>query len=268
MPAPTTGGARRTARVLGQLLHAWVAAVVVTPRLDQDRRRNLAVRLARQTLHAFDVPFVVRGAVPAPGEPLLVVANHVSWLDVYALNAVMECRFVAKSETCRWPLVGTITRGFDSIFIVRGSFRDARRVKEVVTAALRAGERVVVFPEGTTTDGTRLRRFHPALFQAAIDAGVRVQPVALRYPDAHGRPDPRAAFIDDVSLVASLSGMLHEPVLRAEMIFAVPIAPAGKTRQELAWLARQTIASQLGLGSWAVEGEIRAVRARRLRTAA
>jgi 1-acyl-sn-glycerol-3-phosphate acyltransferase len=237
-------------------------------RLARDPRRRLAVHLARRTLAALGVPLVVRGTVPPPGEPLLVVGNHISWLDIYLLNAVMECRFVAKAETRRWPLVGSITRTFDAIFIVRGSFRDARRVKTVVAAALRAGERVVVFPEGTTTDGTCLKRFHPALFEAAIEAGVRVQPVALRYPDAHGRPDPRAAFIDDVSLVASIAGALREPALHAEMIFGAPITPAGRTRQELARLARQTIAAQLGLGPRAIEPERPSVRMRRARTAA
>jgi 1-acyl-sn-glycerol-3-phosphate acyltransferase len=206
--------------------------------------------------------------VPVRGEPLLVVGNHVSWLDIYALNAVIQGRFVAKSETRQWPLVRTITRRFDAIFIVRGSFRDAARVKEVVAAALRAGEQVVVFPEGTTTDGTRLKRFHPALFEAAIEAGVRVQPVALRYPDANGRPDRRAAFIDDMSFLASLARVLQEPVLRAEITFGAPISPTGKTRQELARLARQAIAHQLGLGPWAIEPETRAVRSRRPRTAA
>src|SRR5262245_12441861 len=146
MHAPAGVCVKRTTRVLGQLLRSWLAAVMVVPKLERGPRRRLATRLAGRTLGALDVGLVVRGAVPAGDEPLLVVGNHVSWLDVYVLNALIGARFVAKLETGRWPLVGAITRGFEAIFIVRRSFRDAARVKTAVAAALAAGERVVVFP--------------------------------------------------------------------------------------------------------------------------
>src|SRR5262249_56452210 len=111
-------------------------------------------------------------------DPRRVVSNHVSCLDVYVLNAAQPVRFVAKSETRTWPFVGTIADRFGSFFIVRGSCRDAARVKTRVAEALRAGESVAVFPEATTTDGHRVKPFYGAMFQAALHAAVPVQPAA------------------------------------------------------------------------------------------
>jgi 1-acyl-sn-glycerol-3-phosphate acyltransferase len=202
---------------------------------------------ARRTLLALGVGLRRYGPTPPRDEPLLVVANHVSWLDVQVLSAGRGARFVAKSETRHWPVVGTVTQAFDAIFIVRGSFRSAARTKDAVAAALRAGERVVVFPEATTTDGTTVGRFYPAMFQAAIDAGVRVLPVALRYVNEAGRPSSAAAFIDDMTFGGSLARVIAEPALRAEVHFGVPIASLGRTRRELAADARETIARTLAL---------------------
>jgi 1-acyl-sn-glycerol-3-phosphate acyltransferase len=140
--------------------------------------RSILRRLARQTLAILGVR-VVRGGRggPAP-RPVLVVANHVSWLDVYALQAGQGGRAVAKREVRDWPIAGAI---------VRGSPRDAARVKDAVAAALRAGERVVVFPEGTTSDGAGVGRFYPdvgrvAAAGAAAAAGRRADLGAARAP--------------------------------------------------------------------------------------
>jgi 1-acyl-sn-glycerol-3-phosphate acyltransferase len=182
-----------------------------------------------------------------------VVANHVSWLDVYVLNAVLQARFVVKAKTSTWPIAGAIARGFEAIFVVRGSCRDAARVRGVVATTLGGGERVVVFPEATTTDGSTLGRFHPALFQAAIDAGVPVVPVAIRYARPGGAAAPEAAFVDDMTLVASLARIVRAPALRAELVFGPALAPAAGTRKEIALLARAFVAGQLGFAQRAVE---------------
>jgi len=243
--------------MLRQIARAWTGATVIAPWLTPTDRRAAAVRLARRTLRTLGVRVHSRGAPPARGEPLLLVANHVSWLDVYVLNALLEARFVAKAETETWPLVGSITRGFDAIFIVRGSFRDAARVRGVVAAALGTGDRVVVFPEATTTDGGTLRRFHPALFQAAIDAGAPVLPVAIRYRRRDGSPAPEAAFIDDMTFAGSLARILRADALHAELVFGTVLASAGRTRRELAAIAREFVARALRLPATAMEPEAR-----------
>ncbi len=182
----------------------------------------------------------------------LIVANHVSWLDMYALSAVAGARFVAKSEVRGWPFFGTIALRFDTLFIVRGSYRDAARMRTEVARALGEGARVVVFPEGTTTDGTTLGRFHPALFQSAIDARAPVQPVAIRYRDGRGDPSPAPVFVGDTTVLASVARVIREPALSVELTFGPALSPLGVTRKVLAERSRRWIGEQLGVGEGAV----------------
>ena len=117
---------------------------------------------------------------------MLVVANHVSWLDIFALHAVGPVRFIAKAEIERWPVLGGLVRGVGTLFIERARRHDTHRVNQEIARALAAGDIVAVFPEGTTTDGTALLPFKGSLLQPIIDAQGHVQPVAIRYRDADG----------------------------------------------------------------------------------
>jgi 1-acyl-sn-glycerol-3-phosphate acyltransferase len=242
--SPLKRSQARIARLTAHLVSLWATALVA-PALDRERRRAVVERWARETLALLDVSVSLRGTPPPVDEPVLLVANHVSWLDICALNATGGARFVAKAEVARWPVLGRITRGYGSFPLVRGSFRSAYRVKNAAADALRGGDRVGAFPEGTTTDGYEVRPFHPALLQAAIDAGVRVQPVAIRYPDALGRPNPAAVFIDDMTFVDSIRRILASGGLAVELSFCEAISPLGRTRRELAHRARQAIIAAL-----------------------
>ncbi len=236
---------RRWLRVAVDLGILWLAARLIAPRLTAAGRRHLGGRLARWNLAGLGIAVRVRGTPAAA--PVLLVANHVSWLDVPALAAVAPARFLAKAETARWPLLGTIARRLDAFFIVRGSVCDAARTKGRVAAALRAGERVVVFPEGTTTDGTCIGRFYAALFEAALEAGVPVQPVAVRYRAADGTRAAAAAFVGEMTFAESLARVVRARGLVAELWFGPSLAPAGRSRRELAAVARETIADALAL---------------------
>jgi 1-acyl-sn-glycerol-3-phosphate acyltransferase len=237
METTVTARCVRALGLLGQLLLMLVGAVVVAPRLSPGRRGELGARLAARTLRTLHVRVRRLGATPYDG-PMLLVANHVSWLDVYALNALVGGpRSVAKSEVARWPIAGAIARGFGTFFHVRGSYRDAARVKNAVAVALRAGERVLVFPEGTTTEGGCVGRFHAALFQAAVDAGMPVQPVAIHYPMADGSPDPAASFVGEMTFVESLVRVLRRRRLEARVTFGPVLSSAGRTRRQLAALS-------------------------------
>jgi 1-acyl-sn-glycerol-3-phosphate acyltransferase len=237
METAVTARCVRALGLLGQLLLLLLGAVVVAPRLTPGRRGSLSARLAARTLRTLHVRVRRFGAAPYDG-PMLLVANHISWLDVYALNALVGGpRSVAKSEVARWPFAGAIARGFGTFFHVRGRYRDAARVKNAVAVALRAGERVLVFPEGTTTEGGSVGRFHAALFQAAVDAGVPVQPVAIRYPMADGSPDPAASFVGEMTFVESLVRVLGRRRLEARLTFGPVLSSAGRTRRELAALS-------------------------------
>jgi 1-acyl-sn-glycerol-3-phosphate acyltransferase len=240
-----------------QVVVVWLLAVLIAPRLPAARRRRMAARCAAHTLAIVRVRPCVRGARPMREGPALLVANHVSWLDVYVLNAALGgARYVAKREVAHWPVAGAIARGFGTFFHVRGSVRDAARVKDAVAAALRAGERVVVFPEGTTTEGDRVERFHAAFLQAAIDAGVPVQPVAIRYPGPDGAPDRAAAFVGDMTFLASLARVLRRRRLDARLTFGPVIQPRGRTRRELAAVSQAFVTLALDRAATAAGAEV------------
>jgi len=244
--------ARRLLRVVAGFAVAWLAARVLAPRLARAARRDLARRLARRTLASLDLQVRVSGRVIAAG-PALVVANHVSWLDVQVLNTIFSARFVAKQETRTWPVIGAIARGFETFFLRRGSCRDAARVTAAVASALAAEDTVVVFPEGTTTDGTRLGRFHPAFFQAAVDAGVPLQPVAIRYTTAEGEQSLAASFVGDMTFVDSLLTILRERPLIAELCIGDVLAHERANRRGLAASAQASVAAALGIPAHRVE---------------
>ncbi len=210
------------------------------------RWRRAVESCSARMLAAIGVEVRIRGARPLLAGPVLLVANHVSWIDIQALGAVAGARFVAKSEVRDWPIVGTMAARLGTIFHRRGHRRDAMRVKNLLAKLLVTGERIVVFPEGTTTDGGRLERFHGALLQAAIDAAIPVQPVAIRHVERDGTASSAAAFIDDMSFADSLARILTRPAIVTELVFGPPIWAADKTRRQLADRCRAFVAGALG----------------------
>lgn len=251
----TTSVARRALRaaaLAGHVMLVWLVAELVLPRLAAAPCRRLMARLAAHTLAILRVRPRPAGAYPLRAGPVLLVANHVSWLDVYALNVALGgTRSVAKREVAAWPVAGAIARGCRTFFHERGNIRDAARVKDAVAAALRSGERVVVFPEGITTEGDGVAPFRAAFLQAAVDAGVPVQPVAIRYPNTDGAPDPAAAFVGDMTFLASLARVLRRESLDACLTFGPPIASPGRSRRDLAATSHAFIARVLAGGALA-----------------
>ena len=202
---------------------------------------------AARMLRILNLKISVAGDRPAPTRPLLLVANHISWLDMYALNSIEAWRFVAKSDVARWPVIGTMAKQLGSIFHKRGDFRDAMRVKNSVAEYLKAGERIAFFPEGTTTAGRRIQFFFPALFQAALDANALVQPVAIRYLDAGGVPTAAPEYAGDTSLLESIAAVLRHHELTAELTFAPSMPARDINRRSLAEAARSSIAEALDI---------------------
>lgn len=244
-PLPTR--ARRLVRLAAAVARTWRHAVVAPPAPDGAAWRRLVVGSAERMLAALAVRVEVRGAHPLTEGPVLVVANHVSWIDVQALGSLVGPRFVAKTEVRHWPLVGRMVAGLGTVFHRRWSVRDAARVKDVLARVLVCGGRVAVFPEGTTTDGGRVGRFHAAFLQAAIDAAVPVQPVAIRYRELDGTTSTAAAFVDDMTFGASLARVLARPGLVVELTFGPPVYAADRTRRALAAHCRAFVAATLGL---------------------
>ncbi|MCU0806023.1 MAG: 1-acyl-sn-glycerol-3-phosphate acyltransferase [Burkholderiales bacterium] len=233
--------ARASAHVLHGLWIVWTRFPRMTPK-QQDRTIE---RWSRKLLSILSVRVRPHKAPTAWPERTLVVTNHVSWLDIFALYAVAPGIFVAKAEIAGWPVVGSLVARVGTLFIERGRSRHARHTKERIAEVLATGRRVAVCPEGTTSDGRHVKRFHAALLQPAIDAAAIVQPVALRYTDAHGEFTLAAAYIDDMSLADSLWRVASMRRMHVELHFADPIDAAGATRRELSAAAHEAIAALL-----------------------
>lgn len=156
--------------------------------------------------------------VPITDEPVLFVANHQSWLDIPVLGCILPVSFVAKSEVARWPVFGAMARGAGTIFIERGAFR-TRETIEAMKEQLQAGRSVLFFPEGTTYAGPEVGHFHARLFAAAVETGVRVQPIYLSYDEPYRKPDqaPVVPFIDNEDFLPHLWRLLQQRGIRARV---------------------------------------------------
>lgn len=183
------------------LLGAGLALVL--PVLPTAFRQGLVRAWYRALLRAFGVRLVVHGRADL-GAGGLVVSNHVSWLDVIALQTLRPMRLLAKSEVGAWPVVGPLARRAGALFIDRDRLGTLRRAVRAITEALRADALVGAFPEGTTWCGPVSGRYRPAVFQAAVDAGSPVHPVALLYRRADGEPTTVAAFVGEATLIESV----------------------------------------------------------------
>lgn len=188
---------------------------------------GLIRRWSRWVVRAAGVRVRITGPA-APGGGLLLVANHVSWLDIPLLAAVRPARMLAKSEIRDWPVAGWLTARSGALFIDRDRIRALPETVARIAGALRAGEAVTVFPEGSTWCGRAQGSFRRAAFQAALDAGVPVQPVRLSYRVTDGAAGTSAAFVGDDSLLASVWRVTRARALVAEAEVREPIVPGGR----------------------------------------
>src|SRR5512146_962212 len=219
---------------------------VAYPWLGTDIRRYILQSWSAGLLHILNVRIEIASNGPLRNLPHgLIVTNHISWLDVFVLNAVVPMRFVAKSEVRRWPIIGWLCTRAQTLFIERGKARSAARINVHLVDLLRHGECLAVFPEGTTTDGTKVAHFHSSLLQPAIDAGAQVHPIAIRYQDDSGAHSAAAAYIDDLSFGASMWRILSTPVLHVRLIATAPLDARGMDRRGLTRMSHERISAAL-----------------------
>ena len=237
----------RGLRVLLHLLTAFLlVALLIAPARVLGRRFAQTQALKRwwyrRLCRILGLRPMVTGEL-APG--VLLVANHVSWLDIPVLGAQGDLCFLSKAEIRAWPLIGWMAEILGTLFISRGAHQ-ARELAERIAARARHGQVVVIFPEATTSSGAELRPFHPRLFAAAQDSGAALQPVALRYGDPH-HLDPIAPFIDDDRPMPHLWRVLQHPGIRVEVRFLPLIASQGLDRKTMARACREAIGAALVL---------------------
>ena len=231
----------KLSRAMVHAAHGFWTIKTVFPKIEQDDRHARVNVWAGQMLQIVGIQLVVNGTPPAEG-PVLLVANHISWLDILVMHASRHCRFVSKSDIKKWPFVATLADGGGTLYLERESRRDAHRVVTQMAERLRAGDILAVFPEGTTGDGITLKPFHANLIQAAIEAQVPAQPVALKFIDAaSGEPSFAPSYVDDETLVGSIWRTLTAPPLVAVVTFGSAHSHEGQTRRVWAQALREDI---------------------------
>lgn len=243
---------RRAGRAINVALHVLTGALIVHGLLPvcerwsskhaERKRRAMVQWWARRLCRLFRLQLRIRGT-PAAG-PALYVVNHVSWLDIPCLLALIEATFVAKQEVARWPVIGGLAAQVDTIFLPRGEGQTPAVAERMMWHLARRCS-VILFPEGTTTDGATVRPFHSRLFQAAIRTGTPVQPVAIRYTD--GTDASRVApFIGDDDLLRHIWRLLGEERLVAH-VHICPARIPGPDRRALARQTRAQVCAALGV---------------------
>ncbi|WP_296445894.1 lysophospholipid acyltransferase family protein [Rhodoferax sp. UBA5149] len=222
-------------RVLLHIVTGLCSAAFVFPRLSAAQKEERIRAWALVLIARLAIKLIVVGEPPTHG-PVLLAANHISWLDIVVMLAARPCRFVSKADVRHWPLVGTLATAAGTLFIERESRRDAMRVVHHMAERLQTGDILAIFPEGTTSNGVDLLPFHANLFQAAISAHAPVLPVALRFADAaSGERSLAPCYIDDDTLLGSIWRTLTAPPLCAVVTFGEPQSAQGRDRR--AWAA-------------------------------
>ncbi|MDH4652543.1 1-acyl-sn-glycerol-3-phosphate acyltransferase [Pseudomonas sp. JG-B] len=223
---------------LGLSLAAWVS---VLERLGRAELMATRQRLTRWFLNclAGALPFRVHVSGSVPDQPMLWVSNHVSWTDIPLLGAVAPLSFLSKAEVRTWPVAGWLAHKAGTLFIRRGS-GDSGLVGQQLARHLGDGRNLLIFPEGTTTDGSLLKTFHSRLLTSAVETGVPVQPVAIRYL-RNGERDNVAPFIGEDDLLSHLVRLLRSDLAEVEIRLLEPVSSQGLTRTVLSQKAKSAV---------------------------
>ena len=217
------------------------------PWIGLERKHEHIQRWSLCLLKIFGLKLSVINAQILPKRPYLLASNHISWIDIHAINAFKPTRFVAKSEVASWPIFGWMAKQLGTVFIRRDSSRHARQVVGQIASVLKH-ESICIFPEGTSTIGKEVLPFKSNLFESAIESNVEVYSLAIRYrSELTGLPSNSAAFIGDMVLLESMSNILKDRKLTVELIFLPPSPNRAilLDRKLLALHSQESIAHQL-----------------------
>jgi 1-acyl-sn-glycerol-3-phosphate acyltransferase len=225
-------------RVITHICRGFFIVVFLYPKKDT-QQQNLALQnWSRGLLKVLNIELELQGEIPSDMQSHLVVSNHISWLDIHVINALFPIRFVAKKEVATWPVFGWFAKKLNTLFIDRQKIGHSRDVSDQMTLALKAGDRICIFPEGTSSDGLSVLKFKPNLFQSVIDAQSTCLPTAISYIEPKtGEFSVATAFIGDMGLLESMSNTLKNAPLIVRVQIGNPIKDEvnRKVLSELAW---------------------------------
>ncbi len=229
-------------------LYGVIVASTVLPTASPSKRDQVVSKWSKDLLDIFNIEVRIVGTAPNWNVVgTMFIANHISWIDIHALNSVRTVRFIAKSEIRSWPIFGWFAEKANTLFIDREKKQDASRIVQTVHQSLLAGDCMCYFPEGTTTDGTTLKAFKGSVIQAAIDANAPILPFAIRYPNVDGSPCIEMAFAGETTLLESIWAIvcIANPVV--ELTFLPAQQTAGRDRRSLSSEIRNMIKEKLNL---------------------
>ncbi len=221
---------------------------VVFPWINQSKKDHRIQMWSQRLLRIFKLRLVVTGLENVAPVPALFAANHISWLDIHAINACKPIRFVAKSEVRSWPIFGWMAKQLGTVFIRRDNARHAREVVEQIADVLNT-ESICIFPEGTSSNGEQVLPFRPNLFESALAAKCPIYPLSIRYVcQKTGLRSDSPAFIGDMGLLESMSRVIHEPGLLVQIHFLQPYRAENSRdsdRKQVAAYCQESIAQTL-----------------------
>ncbi len=222
------------------LFSGLLLTLCLLPVCTKAARLRLKSSWALALLDALGVELQTNLAHLTPG--VLIVANHISWIDIYVINAVTPAAFVAKEEVRHWPVLGWLAAKNDTVFLRRGSRGHAHLVNQQVADLLLRGQYVAVFPEGTTTDGRSLLHFHAALLQPALSCGKPVLPVAISYWDPDGARSLAPRYDGNISIGQCTRAIIRRKRTYARIVTTPLLGLNGEGRKQVAVDARAAIA--------------------------
>jgi 1-acyl-sn-glycerol-3-phosphate acyltransferase len=245
-PTPLPVRLLRAARVAAHVVGALATTTIVFPWVGVPAKQRLIRGWSRQLLRILNVePRYIGAADRALPGNLLIVANHISWLDIFVLNSLQPARFVAKAQLRRWPVIGRVIVGVGTLFVERERRHDTHSVNRRAAEVLARGDVLAIFPEGTTSDGRDVLPFHGSLLQPIVDAAGHVQPIAIRYRDPAGAHSDAPAYVGETSFLDSFWRTTGAAALVVEVHLAPPLAAAARHRRELARAAEAAIRTVL-----------------------
>lgn len=221
----------------------WILLLVFpfcTAHEQQQRIRLWCYKL----LLLFNIDLVIRDGDYLGQGGYLLVANHISWIDIHVINAFRPHYFVAKSEVASWPIFGWMAKKLGTLFIERERAQSLRNTVMQMADLLQV-QAICIFPEGTSSDGMQIRPFKSNVFEAAILAQAPIYSVAIQYFLVHsGEKTPAPAFTGEMGLLDSITTLLRAPAINAELTF-LPVLLPGHDRKTLAEASQGLIASRL-----------------------
>lgn len=238
----------RTCRMVLHTLYGVFVAGIILPRLDPQQRNRAISRWSASLLDLLNIRVVAEGVVPQQVlSNTMFIANHISWVDIHALNSIHTSRFIAKSEIRQWPVFGFFATSVNTLFIDREKRHEAGKIVDTTRKALQAGDCICFFPEGTTTDGTEVKPFKGSLLQAAIEAKSEVRPFSIHYPDVEEGINTEMSYWGEMSLIESMRNVIRQKQATVVLRFADPINAADYDRRNLVSITREVIVSSSNL---------------------